>query len=191
MASRCEDGTVTGDFLDELPNFHIDTFSELEEHSGRFAEVSENDVEKFIEGEDNANTKKKDLLRLKISQKVCGRRAPRNQRNREDSSTELDSYLSQFVLAARTKTGKDYEPSSLRGILASIERHLSRSSYSKTIFKDSDFKKTRDALKAQQKQLKLHGLGNGPKATTALTDDEMEILFDKKLFGLSQRHICF
>ena len=31
-------GTVTGDFLDELPNFQIDTFSELEEHSGRFAE---------------------------------------------------------------------------------------------------------------------------------------------------------
>ena len=50
MASRCEDGTVTGDFLDELPNFHIVTFSELEEHSGRFAEVSESDVEKFIKG---------------------------------------------------------------------------------------------------------------------------------------------
>ena len=43
MASRCEDDTVTGDFLDELPNFHIDTFSELEEHL-------ESDVEKFIEG---------------------------------------------------------------------------------------------------------------------------------------------
>ena len=28
---------VTGDFPDELPNFHIDTFSKLEEHSGRFA----------------------------------------------------------------------------------------------------------------------------------------------------------
>ena len=64
MASRCEDGTVTGDFLDELPIFHIDTFSELEEHPGRFAEVSERDVEKFIEGEENANTKKKDLVRL-------------------------------------------------------------------------------------------------------------------------------
>ena len=59
MASRCEDGTVTVDFLDELPNFHIDTFSELEEHSGRFAEVSESDVEKFIKGEENANTKKR------------------------------------------------------------------------------------------------------------------------------------
>ena len=100
--------------------------------------------------------------------------------------TELDSYLSQFVLAARTKTGKDYEPSSLRGILPSVERHLSRSSYGKTIFKDSDLKKkTRDALKTKQKELKRHGLGNRSKATTALTDDEIEILFDKKLLGLS------
>ena len=53
MASRCEDDTITGDFLPELPNFHIDTLSELEEHSGRFAEVLESDAENFIEGEEN------------------------------------------------------------------------------------------------------------------------------------------
>ena len=53
MASRCEDGRVTGDFLDELPNFPIDIFSELQEHTGRFAEVSESDDEKFIDGEDD------------------------------------------------------------------------------------------------------------------------------------------
>ena len=58
MASRCDDGTVKGDFLDELPNFHMDTFSVLEEHSGRFAEVSESDVEKFIKGEENAPKKR-------------------------------------------------------------------------------------------------------------------------------------
>ena len=95
--------------------------------------------------------------------------------------TELDSYLSQFVLAARTKTEKDFEPSSPRGILASVESHLSRSSYGKTIFKDNGLTKTRDALKAKQKQLKRHGLGKRPKATTALTDDEIEILFEKKV----------
>ena len=98
---------------------------------------------------------------------------------------ESDSYLSKFVLAASTKAGKDYEPSSLRRILASVERHLGHSSYGKTIFIDSDFKKTRDALKVKNKQLKRHGLGNRPKATTALTDDEIEILFDKKLLGSS------
>ena len=70
--------------------------------------------------------------------------------------------------------------------MASVERHLSRSSYGiKTIFKDTDFKKTGDALKAKQMQLKRHGLGNRPNATTALTDDEIEILFEKKLLGLS------
>ena len=45
MASRCEDCRFIGDFLDELPNFHTDIFSELEEHSGRFAEVWEGDTE--------------------------------------------------------------------------------------------------------------------------------------------------
>ena len=33
---------------------------------------------------------------------------------------ELDGYLRQFVFAAGTKTGKDYELSSFRGILASV-----------------------------------------------------------------------
>ena len=85
MASRCEDGRVTGDFLDELPNFHIDIFSQLEKHQGRFVEVSESDVEKFIEGK-KMETLKKDLLRLRIIQKVSARRAPRNQRHGDDSS---------------------------------------------------------------------------------------------------------
>ena len=40
-------------------------------------------------------------------------------------------------------------------------------------------------MKAKQMQLKRHGLGNRPNATTALTDDEIEILFEKKLLGLS------
>ena len=45
-------------------NLHIDPFSEFEEHSRRFAEVSESDVEKFIEGEENANTKNKTFYDL-------------------------------------------------------------------------------------------------------------------------------
>ena len=51
--SRCEDDRVTGDFLDEVPSFYIDIFSELEKHPGRFAEVPESEVEKFIEGGDD------------------------------------------------------------------------------------------------------------------------------------------
>ena len=114
MASRCEDSRVTDDFLDELPNFHIDIFSELEEHRGRFAEVSESDVEKFIEGEENANTKRKTFYDLKLVKKFLVEERHEIREIEKIPPTELDGYLSQFVLAARTKTGKDYEPSSLR-----------------------------------------------------------------------------
>ena len=151
LRMRCEDGTVTGDFLDELPNFHIDTFSELEEHSGRFAEVSESDVEQFIEGEENANTKKKTFYDLKLIKKFLVEERHEIREIEKIPPTELDSYLSQFVLAVRTKTGKDYAPSSLRGILASVERHMSPSSYGKTIFKDNDFKKNKRLVECETK----------------------------------------
>ena len=141
MASRCKDSRITSDFLDQLPNFHIHIFSELEEHPGRFAEVSESDVEKFIEGEENANTKTKTFYDLKLLKKFLVEEHHEIREIEKIPPTELDGYLSQFVLAARTKTGKDYEPSSLHTILASVERHLSRYSYGKAIFKDSDFKK--------------------------------------------------
>ena len=119
-----------------------------------FAQVSESDVEKFIEGEENIITKKKTFYDLKLVKRLLVEERHEIREIEKIPPTELDSYLSQFVLAARTKTGKDYEPSSLRGILASVERHLSRSSYGKTIFKDNGLTKTRDALKAKQKQLK-------------------------------------
>ena len=149
MASRFEDSRGTGDFLDELPNFHIDIFSELEEHPGRFAEVSESDVEKFIEGEENANTKRKTFYDLKLVKKFLVEERHEIRAIEKIPLTELDGYLGQFVLAARTKTGKDYEPSSLRGILASVERHLSRHSYGKTVFKDSHSKKKKNKRRAE------------------------------------------
>ena len=69
--------------------------------------------------------------------------------------------------------------------MASVERHLSRSSYAKLSSKTVISKKKGDTLKAKQKQLKRHGLGNRPKATKALMDDKIEILLNKKLLGLS------
>ena len=120
-----------GDFLDELPNFHIDTFSSLKNIQEDLPKSRKVMLKNSLRG--------KKMQTLKTTFLVEERHEIRE--IEKISPTELDTYLSQFVLAARTKTGKDYEPSSLREILASVERHLSRSSYGKTIFKDSDFKK--------------------------------------------------
>lgn len=108
----------------------------------------------------------------------------------EIPSNELDGNLSQFVLAARTKPRKECEPSSLRGILSSHERRLSRANYGKCIFKDSEFKKiVQRCIKGQtKKELKRHGYGNRLRATTALTDKVTDILFDKQLLGVSSPH---
>ena len=42
-----------------------------------------------------------------------------------------------------------------------------------------------DALKAKQKELKKQGQGNKPNATTALSEEEVDILFEKKVLGTS------
>ena len=100
MVSRCEDGAVTGEFLDELPHFHLDTFSKLEEHSGRFAEVSESDVEKLIEDPGRKN----DVLRLEISQKFLVEESQEIREIEKIPPTEF--YLSQFILAAGPRLKK-------------------------------------------------------------------------------------
>ena len=40
-------------------------------------------------------------------------------------------------------------------------------------------------LKAKQKELKRQGKDNKPKATTALSDEEIDIFYSKKVLGLS------
>ena len=53
-------------------------------------------------------------------------------------AVELNLYLSEFIIKVRTKN-KDYEPNSLRGMIASIERHLKRKNYGLSIMKDLQF----------------------------------------------------
>ena len=158
MASRHEDSEGTSDFLDELPNFGTDFFSgeEKEEHLGRFVDVTDKDVDKLIEGEENSNTKRKTNYDFNLIKTFLIEERSEIRDSEKIPSTDLDSHLSQFVLAARTKTGKDHEPSSLRGNLLNIERYLFSASYGKAIFDDSELKKkkTRDALKAKPTELK-------------------------------------
>ena len=114
-------------------------------------EVSESDVEKFIVWEENANTKRKTFYDLKLVKKCLVEEHHEIREIEKIPPTELDGYLSQFVLAARTKTGKEYEPSLLHGILATVERDLSRYSYGKTIFKESDLEKNRRCAEGETK----------------------------------------
>lgn len=186
--------STSSENFDPFPEFDINLLTtrivgtestDSKQEAERFATVTDSDVDKLIEGEENKNTKRKTYYDLKFFKQFLEEQHKEEREIQDIPPSELNLYLSQFIVAARTKTGKDYEPSSLRGILSSVERHLSRLNYGKSIFKDCEFQKTRDALKSKQKELKRHGRGSTPRATTALSDEEIEILFEKKLLGIS------
>ena len=63
------------------------------------------------------------------------------------SPEELNVYLTEFITAATTKKGKQYEPSSLRGILPlSYKARIRRK-----IFIDTEFRRFIGALQAKHK----------------------------------------
>ena len=97
---------------------------------------------------------------------------------------ELNEYISEFIIAVRRKDGEDFEPSSLRGLICSFNRHLKACNYACSVIEDSQFEQVRQALEVRSKELKKDGKGNKPKAAEAITDEEVNILYDKKLLGI-------
>ena len=103
----------------------------------------------------------------------------------EISPEELNVYISEFIVSVRRKDGEDFEPSSLRGLVCSFNRHLKACKYPANIIEDKEFEQVRQALQARSKQLKKDGKGNKPNEAEALTDEEVNTLYEKNLLGIS------
>ncbi|XP_061191553.1 uncharacterized protein LOC133199700 [Saccostrea echinata] len=118
---------------------------------------------------------------------VTVKKIPQNENRdlNEIPCDELDQLLAMFVLSVRKTDGQEYEPSSLRSIISSLDRKLGRQKYVHKIMdsQDDSFRLTRDALKAKQKNLKKQGKGNKPSKAEAISDEEINILYEKKILG--------
>ena len=100
----------------------------------------------------NNNNNKKRLLKKYLS-------AQNEQREvQEINPQELDRYLTDFIRSVRQKDGEDYEPTSLRSLIGSFERHLKNNNYPASIINVREFELTRRSLQAKQKELKKAGL---------------------------------
>ena len=139
-------------------------------------------VDNFIAEQENKATLQKTQRDVKLLQTFLG---TRNELRKveEIPALELNEYICEFIISVRTKDGKDYEPSSLRSLLASFERHLKKNSYSASIMNDLVFEKTRKVLLSKQKELKKKGKGNRPNASITLTSDELNTLYETGLLG--------
>ena len=144
-------------------------------------------VDALISGEENKNTAAKTRRDLSVVEMFLKRKGERN--SIENIPPEkLNDYLAEFVLAVKRKDGEDYEPSTIRGFIASVERHLREKNYVKSVVSDKEFRKTINAMKARFKMLKRDGKGNKPKASVALSDNEVDILYSKNILGSSSAH---
>ena len=112
-------------------------------------------VDNFIAEQENKATLQKTQRDVKLLQTFLG---TRNELRKveEIPALELNKYICEFIISVRTKDGEDYEPSSLRSLLASFE-HLKKNSYFASIMNDLVFEKTRNDLLSKQKELKKKG----------------------------------
>ncbi|KXJ11512.1 hypothetical protein AC249_AIPGENE22734 [Exaiptasia diaphana] len=140
--------------------------------TSRFASVSREDVDDLIAKEENENTKKNTTYDVNIVLKFLAEERSESRDLENIPPLELNS-----------------------GILASIDRYLTRKEYGKRLFIDQEFARLREALKAKQKKLKKQGRRNKPNATTALTDKEIDIIQYKKVLVVIKKHLghegCF
>ena len=135
-------------------------------------------VDNFIEENENANTLRKTASNLKLLGEFlnsCGESRCMN----TIPPFELDPLLAQFIVSVRTNKGTEYEPSTLRGMISSFDRHLRKRNYGFSIINGTgtEFAKTRDALRAKQRDLKSQGKGSKPQRAEPITDKEIEQLY--------------
>ena len=90
----------------------------------------------------------------------------------EFSLEELNLHLKEFIVGIRKQDETKLEPSSLRSVVASIERHLKWKDYGYSLSDSAAFCRYRpEVLRAKQKELKSSGKGNKPNAARSLTDN--------------------
>ena len=87
------------------------------------------------------------------------------------------------ILFVKKKDGSEYEPSSLRSYICSIDRYLKSKNYNVSIAHDIRFFKAREVLKLKQKQLKGLGKGNKPMAADEISDSDIEHLYTSNVLG--------
>ena len=75
------------------------------------------------------------------------------------------------------KKGVDYEPESLKVMMASLDRHLKNKGCTLSIVRDREFSSSKEVLEDKAKQLRLAGRGKHPNKARQVSEEEEEIIW--------------
>ena len=91
--------------------------------------------------------------------------------------SELDTALQQFYAEVRNKDGEDYEPDSLRVMIAALDRHLKEHGYKQSIIRDREFFTSKQVLEGKARRLREEGKGKRQNKARSLSKEEEEVLW--------------
>ena len=154
----------------------------------RFASSDEIVVDQLKLNAKNQNTTKSTQTWLNIWEKWANKRKF-NPKLEEYEHEDLDKKLQMFYAEVRTKDGLEYEPGSLKSMLAALDRHLKEHDYKYSIIRDREFYQSKLVLEGKVKHLRQQGKGKRPNAASALTAEEEEILWTAKNLGDSSPRV--
>ena len=166
-----------------MHRLHSNSFSDL---AAFFIGASSKD--EFVQFQENKNTLSKTQRDVSLFKTFLVSRNEHREIENIDAKS-LDVFIANFLLQVRKKDGEQYEPTSLRSFVSSFDRYFRKKDYSSTIMEGKEFRKTKEALVAKQKELKKEGKGNKPNAARMLTDEEVDILYGQELLGCSSPEV--
>ena len=128
------------------------------------------------------NTTKSTVLWLNVWESWCSEK-DLHIKIEETEPKQLNHLLERFYAEVKTKDGRDYEPDSLRVMIAALDRHLKDNDYKYSIIKDRQFASSKQVLEGKARQLREEGNGKRPNKARSLTKEEEETLWQEKKFG--------
>ncbi|XP_065918766.1 uncharacterized protein KIAA1958-like [Dysidea avara] len=147
--------------------------------SGKFKTSSDSELKHLIELNENCNTKHSTATWVRRFNQWALHRKLNITDISQIPRDKLDETLQKFYAELVKQNGQEYEPKSLKVMLASLNRHIKeKCGYS--ILSDDDFILSRKVLNGKAK-LQQRGKGKRPNKADPITSEEEDILWETVL----------
>ena len=169
-------------------------FDETPRGQGRFARTSKEELETDIENSIPKKTREKTKWAMKIYRTWLAEWRVRIDDNilkvlkpiEEFSYGDLDYTLEYFFCDVRKVDGTRYPPQTLKEIACAIQFHFNNTlKWNISIFKDKEFKRSRESLDSQMKKGASLGLVKPKKRADVITFEDESKLWKEHKFGRS------
>ena len=140
----------------------------------RFGFASETAIEELKNFSKNQNTVKTTSFLLNVWESWCKQKNIVN-KIEENEPEKLNKLLETFYAEVKNKNGDDYQPDSLKVMIAALDRHLNDEGYKFSTIRDREFHSSKQVLEGKAQQLHQSGMSKCPNKARSLTEEEEEV----------------